>query len=103
MPDARGCDEAWRLQLAIDALARHPQRFRVRRSTPSENIVVDFFSPIPRWAQRRWDVLGEAVEPDRSLFAYRFPWAEFSAVRRDLEDDLWLTELEPRPVIGGAS
>lgn len=103
MPDARGCDEAWRLQLAIDALARHPQRFRVRRSAPSENIVVDFFSPIPRWAQRRWDVLGEAVEPDRSLFAYRFPRAEFSAVRRDLEDDLWLTELEPRPVIGGAS
>lgn len=90
--DARGCDDAWRIQLAIDALAGHRQCFRVRLSGPAGAIIVDFFSPIPRWALRKWDVLGETVAPLRSLFAYRFPVAEFVTVRRDLEDDLWLAE-----------
>lgn len=90
--DGRGCDDAWRIQLAIDAVAGHRQCFRVRTSGPAGAVIVDFFSPIPRWALRKWDVLGEAVAPMRSLLAYRFPVPEFATVRRDLEDDLWLVE-----------
>jgi len=90
--DWRGCDEAWYLQLAIDAVAGHPQRYRRRRSSPPGWVVVDFFSPLPMWARRRWDVLGEVVPPESSLFAYRLPATEFDGERRFLHDVLWLEE-----------
>jgi hypothetical protein len=56
-------------------------------------VIVDFFSPIPLWARRRWDVLGEEVAPIKSLFAYRFSETEFVNVRQSLEAELWLTEI----------
>jgi hypothetical protein len=88
----RACDDAWRLQMAIDALAGNPQRFRVRPASPRGTVIIDFFSPIPLWARRRWDVLGEEVAPSGSLFAYRFPEAEFLNARQSFETDLWLAE-----------
>ena len=57
----RGCDEAWRLQAAIDANRGFPQQFRLR-SGPTKNMqVIDFFSPVPMWARRRFDAVGEPV------------------------------------------
>lgn len=88
----RACDDAWHLQLAIDALTGHPQEFRIRHSAPSGSVVLDFFSPVPLWARRRWDVLGELVEPASSLFSYRFPVAEFEAERSFLKECLWLIQ-----------
>ena len=89
-PEARGCDEAWQLQLAIDAVAGRPQRFRLRSSASAGPMIVDFFSPIPNWARRKFDVLGEEVSPNRSLLSYRFDQSVFEAVRRSLQDELWL-------------
>jgi hypothetical protein len=86
----RPCDAAWHLQMAIDALAGHPQLFRLRPKPPEGSVIVDFFSPVPLWAKRRWDVLGEEVPRNRSLFAYRFSEAEFEEVLRSLEGELWL-------------
>lgn len=88
----RGCDEAWYLQLAIDAVGGHPQRYRCRGSAPAGSVIIDFFSPVPQWARRRWDVLGASVAPVSSLFAYRFPADVFADERRFLENDLWLVE-----------
>jgi len=53
-------------------------------------MIVDFFSPIPNWARRKFDVLGEEVSPNRSLLSYRFDQSVFEAVRRSLQDELWL-------------
>jgi hypothetical protein len=51
---ARGCDEAWRLQAAIDAERGSPQRFGIRQGPfSSKKKVLDFFSPVPMWARRR--------------------------------------------------
>jgi hypothetical protein len=55
----RGCDEAWHLQMAIDAQRGAPQRFRVTSS--GDAVVLEIFSPAPAWARRRWDAIGEPV------------------------------------------
>ena len=46
----RGCDEAWRLQMAIDEQRGDAQRVRVQ-SGPAGTRVLKFFSPVPMWAQ----------------------------------------------------
>ncbi|HEX8539039.1 MAG TPA: hypothetical protein VF664_16335 [Cystobacter sp.] len=88
----RGCDEAWHLQMAIDAQRGSPQRFRV---TPSvgDTVVLEFFSPVPAWARRRWDAIGELVPSTGSLFAYRILKAEIDEERRFARDTLWLEEI----------
>jgi hypothetical protein len=87
----RGCDEAWYLQMAIDAQRGAPQRFRV---TPSgDAVVLELFSPAPAWARRRWDAIGEPVPSAGSLFAYRIAMAEIDEERRFMRDALWLEEM----------
>jgi hypothetical protein len=95
----RGCDEAWHLQMAIDAQRGSPQHFRV---TPSDGaVVLEFFSPAPAWARRRWDAIGEPTPTAGSLFAYRIPEGEIEEERRFARKSLWLEEMtngsEPRP------
>lgn len=90
--DVRPCDAAWHLQMAIDALAGRPQFYRRRLAPPAGSVLVDFFSPVPLWARRGWDVLGEEIPRRASLFAYRFPADVFTDVERALHSDLWLAE-----------
>ena len=87
----RGCDEAWRLQMALDARRREPQRFRVRRQ--GLTAVIEFFSPIPMGARRRWDALGEPVSSSGCLFAYRILDAELDEELQFIRNSLWLEEL----------
>jgi hypothetical protein len=89
---ARGCDEAWRLQLAIDALRRQPQQFRLRPG-PVGTRILEFFSPLPLWARRRWDALGEPVLCAGCLFAYRVNENEVDEEARFIFENLWLTQL----------
>jgi hypothetical protein len=91
----RGCDEAWHLQMAIDAKRGSPQRFRV---TPSGNaVVLQLFSPTPAWARRRWDAIGEPVPSAGCLFAYRIPKTEVEEERRFAQEALWLGEIAASP------
>jgi len=91
---ARGCDEAWRLQAAIDAQSGAPQRFRVRQGpTGSKTKVIDFFCPVPMWARRRWDAVGEPVVSFGCLFSYCFPESEMDEELRFVREKLWLAEL----------
>ncbi len=92
---ARGCDEAWRLQAAVDAERATPQRFRVRQGvTKSRTRVIDLFSPVPMWARRRWDAVGEPVVSSGCLFSYCFLGSEVDEEFRFLDENLWLAELE---------
>ena len=88
---ACGCDEAWRLQAAVDAVRGEPQRFRVRQCP--EGARVDFFSPVPMWARRRWDCFGEPVRSTGCLFSYRFSMNEVEEEMRFAQQSLWLAEL----------
>lgn len=85
----RGCDEAWQLQMAIDAQRTEPQRFRVRRG-PVGTHMVDLFSPVPMWARRRWDAIGEPISVSGNLFGYRFSEAELAEEVRFARETLWL-------------
>jgi len=88
----RGCDEAWRLQMAIDAQRGEPQWFRVRPG-PGDMRVVEFFSPVPMWARRRWDAVGEPVPSSGCLFAYRMTETELAEELRFVRDVLWLIDV----------
>ena len=88
----RGSDFAWHLQLAIDACRGAPQKYR-RRRTPY-GVCLDFFSPLPLWAERRLAIIGRPVEPDRCLFTYRLPERELPAEEEFLQKRLWLAAAE---------
>lgn len=89
----RGCDEAWRLQMAIDAHRGKPQHFRII-SGPSGTRVVQFFSPVPMWAQRRWDTVAEPIPPSGCLFAYRMRESELAEELRFAREELWLEQAD---------
>ncbi|MYD53271.1 MAG: hypothetical protein F4W96_03040 [Chloroflexi bacterium] len=54
----RACDEAWRLQAAIDADGGKSQRLRIRVGASGRR-TFDVFSPLPMWLARRWDAMGD--------------------------------------------
>jgi hypothetical protein len=88
----RGCDEAWRIQSAIDAERGQPQQFRLRRATNGW-LVLDLFSPVAMWARRRWDAVGEPVPSTGCLFSYRFRSSEVDEEIKFAREHLWLVEL----------
>lgn len=90
-----GRDEAWRLQMAIDAQRGVPQRFRIRPG-PDGTRALEFFSPVPRWALRRWDAVGEPISASGCLFAYRVTESELAEEVRFLHEALWLDEMTER-------
>ena len=92
----RGCDEAWRLQMAIDARRGSSQLFRID-SVPGEPGVMKFFSPIPMWARRRLDSVGRPVSSPGCLFAYGLAEGELAEEVRFATDVLWLEEVKGSP------
>ena len=92
----RGCDEAWRLQMAIDAIRGSSQLFRID-SNPAKSYVMKFYSPIPMWARRRLDSVGHPISIPGCLFAYWLAEAELAEEVCFVSDVLWLTELKGSP------
>ena len=92
----RGCDEAWRLQMAIDANRGSPQLFRID-SDGGNSYAMQFFSPIPMWARRRLDSVGHPVSAPGCLFAYRLAEAELAEEVRFAGEVLWLKEMNGSP------
>lgn len=84
----RGCDEAWRLQMALDRANKTPQVYRVR--AVGEYAYVDFFSPLPLWAERRLMLIGRHEAPEKCLLSYRVRSSELAAEERFLQKHLWL-------------
>jgi hypothetical protein len=88
---SRGCDEAWRLQAAIDSVRGYPQRIRSRPALDGhDRVILDLFSPPPAWFQRRWDALGLPVGATGSLLSYSFKSNEVEGELRFAATALWL-------------
>lgn len=85
----RGCDTAWHLQMAIDHSNGTPQVYRVRAR--DRNAYLDFYSPLPLWAERRLMIFGRHAEPDKCLLSYRLPIDEFATEEQFLQRYLWLS------------
>ena len=88
-PNARGSDEAWRLQAAIDATRSNPQPLAVAR-TGSGLVNVGLPAPPPRWVQRRWDLLGEPSQMRGMLLAYQFTPATAREEIQFLREQMWM-------------
>jgi hypothetical protein len=84
----RGCDLAWRAQMAMDALNGDHQRYR--QTSENGTATFDFFSPIPDWARRRLACIGEQVESEASLLCFRIPENEAPAEEAFLQEFLFL-------------
>jgi hypothetical protein len=84
----RGSDFAWHLQMAIDSCRGSPQKYRRRRT--AEGTCLDFFSPVPLWAERRLAIIGRPTERERCLFSYQIPDAELAAEEKFLQTHLWI-------------
>jgi len=84
----RGCDLAWQLQMALDHCRGTPQHFLLRPD--STGAVLDFFSPLPLWAQRRLAVLGRPASRERSLFSYWIPERELASEESFFQNELWM-------------
>lgn len=95
-PLVPGRDEAWRFQAAIDAVRGTPQLYRMRPiDGPGSDVTVDFFSPLPGWAQRRLQLVAAAT--DRSpgaLFSFRASATATENIRRCLDEMLWMQAME---------
>lgn len=90
---AAGADYAWRLQAAIDSVNGTPQRFAVRPSGQARASVLDLFSPLPSWAQRRLDIVATPIVRSRgALFSYAVPNEELEEEVSFLKEMMWLTE-----------
>ena len=90
-PDAPGHDEAWRVQAALDAGRGTPQVFRVGGAARADGRTVDFFSPLPRWAERYLQLAGMAVPRSKgALFSYRVPEDALPDLAGFLASMLWM-------------
>jgi len=88
----RGSDFAWHLQLAIDSCRSAPQKYRRRRG--ADGVCLDFFSPVPLWAERRLAIIGRPAERVRCLFTYQLSERELAAEEEFLRKRLWLATTE---------
>lgn len=88
----RGCDVAWHLQMAIDQHRGRPQLY-LRRPV-STGACLDFFSPLPLWAQRRLAVLGRPAPREKCLISYSMPERELASEEIFLREHLWLAKRE---------
>ena len=86
----RAFDEAWHLLQALDAVAGHPQLYRVRTDVPTGAVAMDFFSPLPTWATRRLDSIGQRTLPDSALLSYVFAETDLDAECSFATDRMWL-------------
>jgi hypothetical protein len=95
-PLARGCDEAWHLQAALDAISEHPQHLRVRQAPSAPGaVLLDLFSPLPSWAQRRLEVIAaSAARSQGALVSYQLAEADLEEEANFLKEMMWLVNEE---------
>lgn len=84
----RGCDQAWRLQCALDAARGHAQSYEVSPAD-QDRVRLDIHLPCPNWLQRRWDCIGERA--GEGVFSYLFDSTDLESETKTLRDQLWMT------------
>jgi hypothetical protein len=88
-------DEAWRLQMAIDAGRGKPQTYTAELINSGKSVVVRFFSPIPGFAERYLQLIGLTLDSAGALFAYRIPAAAMPDLTVFLTTMLWMKTEHP--------
>ena len=87
--------EARRIQAALDAERATPQVYKIRASGQSGELLFEFFTPLPSWAERYLALVGLPVLRSKSsLFTYRLPAAAVEEVKAFLSTSLWMDAIE---------
>lgn len=86
----RACDQAWRLQCALDADHRAPQQYRLDEE--NGNIRITIHLPCPAWLVRRWECIGKRT--NNSVFTFEFALADGLREANLLETELWMVQEE---------
>ncbi len=85
----RACDQAWRAQLAIDALEGYSASYRTVPSEGGHVMILDF--PIPLTARRRlWYLGGSSKRSDNNPYVFWIPDSELATETAYLEQHLWM-------------
>ena len=84
----RPCDQAWRLQCAVDADRGTPQKYRIKGH--GENVLLRIHLPCPAWLLRRWECIGQRKQ--NSVFIFEFARAVVSEEADLLEKELWMAQ-----------
>jgi len=74
--------------MALDAALGKPQHVRVR--TMDQQSRLDFFSPIPSWAERKMAVVGNRTVAEHCLFSYVVPQEHTVEMTDFLQGYLWI-------------
>lgn len=83
----RGCDQAWRLQCALDAVQGRTQTFETL-AIEGDGVQLSVHMPCPNWLQRRWDCVGQRV--GSGAFSYLFESRDLASEQALLEKYLWM-------------
>lgn len=86
----RACDEAWRLQMAIDSCLSHPQLYR--RAKMEKRVRFDFFSPLPQWSERRFMIFGNPEPANNCLISYSLPLKYVDQEEELLREQIWISQ-----------
>ena len=62
------------------------------RSGPNRSQVIDFFSPVPMWARRRWEAIGEPATTSGCLFSVKFSEADVGDEIAFAREYIWLKQ-----------
>lgn len=93
-PLSTGRDEGWRLQAAVDADNGHPQLLSITSTNPGR-AKLNFYSPIPSWAQRYLDTIALPVSRSPGcLFGYVIDRSELEDAVAFLKALLWTDSIE---------
>lgn len=89
---ARACDEAWRLQLALDAGDGHAASYRVQADDMGATLHLDF--PIPFEARRRLILIGAKRRNDDAYLSFWVPQSQLETEERYLQQHLWFKRVD---------
>lgn len=84
----RGCDLAWRLQAAVDASRGSAQTVSVSKT--SEGAQLDFYAPLPSFAERRLALVAAKSLAQGVLFRFQLPEASLQSEIAALQSTLWM-------------
>lgn len=90
----RGCDMAWRIQLALDRVNGTPATYRCERESNGWLLHLSF--PIPLWAQRKLSFIGSQNSNDllAQPFSFWIPDTELLTEQQFLNDFLWFSPVD---------
>lgn len=89
----RACDEAWRLQMAIDACNGANQKYTIKKIF-NNSYVIKYFSPLPLWYRRRMQFIGVERKPEGCMISFEIKEENINEEKRICEEYMWLKQAE---------